>query len=57
MKRTILTLGLIAFLSLTAASCSTDDSGLNNDPKQEGGIIVTPGGNGDRDLPKPPMRP
>lgn len=57
MKRTILTLGFIAFLSLTAASCSTDDSGLNNDPNQSGGITTPPAGNGDRDLPKPPMRP
>jgi hypothetical protein len=61
MKRTILTLGFIAFLSLTAASCSTDDSGLNDDAKQAGGglgIVIPPViDNGDKDLPKPPIRP
>ena len=49
MKRTILTLGLIAFLGLTATSCSTDDSAL--DSKQTSADFSL--GNGDRELPKP----
>jgi len=53
MKRTILTLGLIAFLSLTAASCSTDDSALDNkSTSADGGFTLTPG-DGTKDLPKP----
>lgn len=60
MKRLILTLGFIAFLGLTATSCSTDDSALENDAKQAGGglgIVFPPIDNGDKDLPKPPIRP
>jgi ABC-type Fe3+-citrate transport system substrate-binding protein len=53
MKRIILTFGFIAFLSLTAASCSTDDSALN-DTSADGTIKID---NGDKDLPKPPIRP
>ena len=57
MKKSLLTLGLIAFLSLTAASCSTDDSAINDNTTADG--LVNPGGfdNGNKDLPKPPMRP
>lgn len=51
MKRTILTLALIAFLGLTATSCSTDDSGLETKQTSADGAIVQ--GNGDRDLPRP----
>ncbi|WP_159799313.1 hypothetical protein [Flavobacterium sp. MK4S-17] len=58
MKRTILTLGLIAFLGLSAASCSADDSDMQTtqaDDVQTGNIGTID--NGDRELPKPPMRP
>ncbi|WP_154652669.1 hypothetical protein [Flavobacterium rivuli] len=51
MKRTILTLAVIALLSLTATSCSTDDSSLETKQTSADGAIVL--GNGDRDLPKP----
>jgi len=47
MKRFILTLGLVTFLSLSAASCSTDDSGLNDNKS------VSADGDGVKDLPKP----
>jgi len=53
MKRTILTLALIAFVGLTATSCSTDDSGLENKQTSADNTIVL--GNGDRDLPKPKL--
>jgi len=53
MKKIILTFGLVAFLGLTAASCSTDDSALNNETSAD----YVPHDNGDRDLPKPPLRP
>ena len=46
MKKFILTLGLVAFLSLTATSCSTDDSGLNDNKSVSAG-------DGTKDLPKP----
>jgi len=56
MKRTILTLGLIAFLGLSAASCSTDDSALDtNKTTSADGFGF---GDGTKDLPKPtPPRP
>lgn len=56
MKRSLLTLGLIAFIGLTAVSCSTDDSALDAQA-DELKLTVTPIDNGDRDLPKPPHRP
>ena len=49
MKRSILTLGLIAFISLTAVSCSTDDSALDNKNTSADFAL----GNGDKELPKP----
>lgn len=54
MKKIILTFGLVAFLGLTAASCSTDDSALNNDASAD---TFQEYDNGDKDLPKPPIRP
>ena len=59
MKRSLLTLGLIAFIGLTAASCSTDDSAINDASADElkTTATVTPIDNGDKDLPKPPHRP
>ena len=53
MKKSLLVLGLIAFTSLTAVSCSTDDSGLIDDKSAD---AVAPIDNGDKDLPKPPIR-
>ena len=53
MKKAILTLGLIAFVGLTTVSCSTDDSGLNDSSAE----TFKPIDNGDKDLPKPPLRP
>lgn len=53
MKKSIFTLGLIAVLSLTATSCSSDDSALDtNNTSADTGIVNKPG-NGDTDLPKP----
>ena len=57
MKKFILTLGLVAIVSASAVSCSTDDSALNNDTNSGDFGIVAPIDNGDRDLPKPIMRP
>jgi hypothetical protein len=53
MKKTFLTLAIVAFLSLTATSCSTDDSALNDDTSAD---LIIKADNGDRDLPKPPIR-
>lgn len=53
MKKTILALSFVAFLSVTAVSCSTDDSALNNDT-QAGTVPILD--NGDKDLPKPPIK-
>ncbi len=59
MKKNLLILGLVAFLGLTATSCSTDDSDMNTETQADsfpaGG--TTPIDNGDKDLPKPPMKP
>ncbi len=55
MKKSLLTLGLIAFISLTATSCSTDDSGLMNESADDATVII-PVDNGDKDLPKPPHK-
>jgi hypothetical protein len=51
MKRSILTLSLIAILSLTATSCSTDDSALDN-KENATDYTLTPG-DGTKDLPRP----
>ncbi len=51
MKKFILTLAIIATLGSTI-SCSTDDSAL-----EASGEVIKPIDNGDKDLPKPPMRP
>jgi hypothetical protein len=56
MKNSILTLALVASLSLFAVSCSTDDSALENDANSielstSSSITID---NGDKDLPKPP---
>jgi len=51
MKKIILTLGLIAFLGLTATSCSTDDSGLDSKKASADNAIIQ--GDGTKDLPKP----
>lgn len=57
MKKFILALGLVATLSTTAVSCSTDDSALNDDSNatelSTSTLVID---NGDKDLPKPPMR-
>ncbi|MEE1896704.1 hypothetical protein GN157_08580 [Flavobacterium rakeshii] len=52
MKKSLLTLGLIAFVGLTAVSCSTDDSALE-DTSAGDSTIVAPIDNGDVELPKP----
>ena len=57
MKKSILTLALVA-LSTFAVSCSTDDSALQNDTNSaelSTSTTITID-NGDKDLPKPPMR-
>lgn len=53
MKKAILTLGLIAFVGLSTVSCSTDDSAMHDSSAE----TIKPIDNGDRDLPRPPMRP
>lgn len=53
MKKSLLTLGLIAFVGLTAVSCSTDDSAIE-DTSADNTLIVSPIDNGDIELPKPP---
>jgi hypothetical protein len=56
MKKSILTLALVA-LSTFAVSCSTDDSALQNDANATLSTSTTITiDNGDKDLPKPPMR-
>lgn len=59
MKKIILTFGLIAFLGLSATSCSTDDSALETTTNDLGTGTGTGGStdNGDKDLPKPPQHP
>lgn len=63
MKKNIFTLGLIAFMGFATVSCSTDDSDMNTDTTADGIITNTNNGttppidNGDKDLPKPPMKP
>lgn len=58
MKKTFITLGLVAVLGLTAVSCSADDTMITDEQANElanpkPGIIID---NGDRDLPKPPIK-
>lgn len=57
MKKSILTLALLALLGLTAVSCSTDDSALTNDTNS---TVLAPStgtiDNGDKDLPPPPFK-
>lgn len=55
MKKNLLILGLVAFLSLTATSCSADDSDMNTETQADD--IYGPIDNGDKELPKPPMKP
>ena len=59
MKKIILTFGLIAFLGISATSCSTDDSALETAATSTGTGSGTDGStdNGDKELPKPPHRP
>ncbi|AXG73047.1 hypothetical protein DVK85_01870 [Flavobacterium arcticum] len=60
MKKNLLILGLVAFLGLTATSCSTDDSDMNTETQADGIPFPntgTPVDNGDKDLPLPPMKP
>lgn len=52
MKKFILALSLVAFLSVSAVSCSTDDSALET--SADGNTTLD---NGDRDLPRPTIRP
>jgi hypothetical protein len=56
MKKTILALSFIAFVSVTTVSCSTDDSALNNDTNATELSTGTIYDNGDKDLPKPPIK-
>ena len=51
MKKFILAFALFATLG-SMVSCSTDDSGL-----EASGEVIKPYDNGDKDLPKPPLRP
>lgn len=53
MKKNLLLLGLVAFLGLSTVSCSADDSYINDDSQAP----ELPADNGDKDLPKPPMKP
>lgn len=62
MKKNLLILGLIAFMGLTTVSCSTDDSDMNIETAADGelsgnGGVTPPVDNGDKELPKPPMKP
>lgn len=57
MKKIILTLSLVALISSSFVSCSTDDSALEDSNAAELGITTPIIDNGDKDLPKPPMRP
>lgn len=52
MKKVLLTLALVTVISLSATSCSTDDSALNDDTSAD----LAPIDNGDKDLPKPPIK-
>jgi len=54
MKKIILTLSLVAVISSSFVSCSSDDSALQ-DTKADG--LYSPLDNGDKNLPKPVIRP
>lgn len=56
MKKIILTLALVSFIGSSLVSCSTDDSGLQQETKADGFGSGTPFDNGDKELPKPPIR-
>ncbi|MFD2601361.1 MULTISPECIES: hypothetical protein [Flavobacterium] len=55
MKKIILTLCLVAFVGSSLVSCSADDSEIQ-DTKAGSFDITLPIDNGDKDLPKPPIR-
>ncbi len=58
MKKNLLILGIVTFFGLTAVSCSTDDSDMNADMETQAELIPPiDNDNGDKDLPKPPMKP
>lgn len=72
MKKNILILGLISLLGFSTVSCSTDDSDMEMMEAQADGSLTSGGGltptdgsgsvtnpidNGDKELPKPPMKP
>lgn len=52
MKKTFLTIGLIAVLGTTVVSCSADDSAMTDSSSFELSVD-----NGNRELPKPPQKP
>ncbi|WP_185965538.1 hypothetical protein [Flavobacterium zepuense] len=54
MKKIILTLGLIATLSISMTSCSTDDSALDQATSADGTSTGTGDGNVDHTKPLPP---
>lgn len=56
MKKIILTLCLVAFVGSSLVSCSADDSAMQDSNAADLGIVI-PVDNGDKDLPKPPIRP
>jgi len=53
MKKIIFTLGLVATLSLSMTSCSTDDSALEQNTSADTSL-GTGTGDGNVNLPKPP---
>lgn len=64
MKKNILILGLISLLGFSTVSCSTDDSDMEMMEAQADGLYSNPDDNsdssldnGDKELPKPPMKP
>lgn len=68
MKKNILILGLISLLGFSTVSCSTDDSDMemmeaqadglhSSTPEDNSGSTTNPIDNGDKELPKPPMKP
>lgn len=67
MKKNILILGLISLLGFSTVSCSTDDSDMEmmeaqadefqTTPESNTNYGTSPVDNGDKELPKPPMKP
>lgn len=55
MKKSLLLIGLFATMSLSAVSCSADDSDINTTNTTQSDVLTTD--NGDRELPKPPQKP